>query len=298
MLFSRSFVASFFASSVLGRSLPDGLKPRQEATATAGAPAAQSTMCGDIIDAVNDPYGFQIFWASDAYECLSSVPFNPAVATRFVKYWNETVQFQSTLAYLKNPPEGYQQPAVDVKEELQKIQDRINSGFYTNQYAFEADFQLLTYATHDGHVQLTAGALSAFSFGSPYEVVSVSVDGKEAPKIFITDHILESQAGGGTPSPVTSINGEDVVDFLTKYASLNAWGYVEPHAEWNALMSNPNLDVQGGLTTFSGGGTFYPGENLTFTLEDGTEYETIWVAIYNELANFTGPLTTGGDFYK
>jgi hypothetical protein len=170
-----------------------------------------------------------------------------------------------------------------VIEELQKIQDRINSGFYTNQYAFEADFQLLTYATHDGHVQLTAGALSAFSFGSPYEVVSVSVDGKEAPKIFITDHILESQAGGGTPSPVTSINGEDVVDFLTKYASLNAWGYVEPHAEWNALMSNPNLDVQGGLTTFSGGGTFYPGENLTFTLEDGTEYETIWVAIYNEL---------------
>ena len=204
------------------------------------------------------------------------------------------MQFQSTLAYLKNPPAGYQQPKVDVLDELQKIQDRVDSGFYTNQYAFEADVQLLTYATHDAHVQLTAGALSAFSFGSPYEIVSVSADGKEEPKIYITDDVLDSATEGWTPSAVKSINGEDVVDFLTKYASLNAWGYVEPHAEWNALMSNPNWDIQGGLTTFSGGGTFYPGENLTFVFENGTEYDTIWVAIYNELANFTGPLTTGG----
>lgn len=114
------------------------------------------------------------------------MPFNAAVASRFVKYWNETIQFQSTLAYLKNPPEGYQQPAIDVLDELSKIQQRIDSGFYNNQYAFEADFQLLAYALNDGHVALTAGALAAFSFASPYEIVSVSVDGKQPPKVYIT----------------------------------------------------------------------------------------------------------------
>jgi hypothetical protein len=77
------------------------------------------------------------------------------VATRFLRYWNETIQFQSTLSYLKSPPQGYQQPAVDVLKELASIQNRINSGFYSNQYAFEADFQLLTYALHDGHVALS-----------------------------------------------------------------------------------------------------------------------------------------------
>ncbi|KAF2795817.1 hypothetical protein K505DRAFT_301442 [Melanomma pulvis-pyrius CBS 109.77] len=299
MLLSQGLAVLCFAGSVVARTLPNGLSPRQEPSPTAGAPAAQSTICGDIVDAVNSPEGFQIFWASDAYQCLSSVPFNPAVASRFLKYWNETMQFQSTLAYLKNPPEGYQQPAVDVEEELRKIQARIDSGFYKNQYAFEADFQLLTYATNDGHVQLTAGALSAFSFGSPFEITSVSADGKEAPKVYITDDILDSQTQGWKPSPIKTINGEDTIEYLNKYAALNSWGFVEPHAEWNQLMSSPALDIQGGLTTFSGGGTFYPGENLTVTFENGTDpLDTIWIAIYNELANFTGPLTTGGDFYN
>jgi len=63
-------------------------------------------------------------------------------------------------------------------------------------------------------------------------------------------------------------------------------------------MSNPTLDIQGSLTTFSGGATFYPGDDLTFTFENGTKYETFWVAIYNGFANETGPLATGGDFYN
>lgn len=130
--------------------------------------------------------GYSIFWASDAQKCLTSVPFNGAVASRFLKYWNETIQFQSTLAYLKNPPEGYQQPAVDVQAELARIQQNINEGSYANQYEFEADFELLTYALHDGHVTLTAGALSAFSFASPFEIASVSIDGKQPPRVYIT----------------------------------------------------------------------------------------------------------------
>ncbi|KAF1840462.1 peptidase S41 family protein [Cucurbitaria berberidis CBS 394.84] len=288
MLFVQGLVVVSLAACSFARSLPQRLDSRQDGPPT--------TICGDIIDAVNS--GSQIFWASDAYKCLTSVPFNPAVATRFIKYWNETIQFQSTLAYLKNPPEGYQQPAVDVIAELERIQQRVDASSYSNQYDFEADFQLLVYALHDGHVSLTAGILSAFSFASPYEIASVSIDGKQEPKIYITTDVIDSPIQGWTPSPITSINGTEVNAFLTHYAALNSWGYVEPHAEWNALMSHPTLDIQGGLTTFSGSGNFYPGENLTFTFENGTKVDTIWVAIYNELANYTGPLTTGGDFYN
>lgn len=63
-------------------------------------------------------------------------------------------------------------------------------------------------------------------------------------------------------------------------------------------MSSPALDIQGSLTTFSGGATFYPGDNLTFNFENDTQYDTSWVAFYNGFANDTGPLATGGDFYN
>lgn len=243
--------------------------------------------------------GYQFFEAIYAYECLTSVPFNSAVASRFIAYWNETLQFQSTLAYLKSPPEGYQQPAVDFASELARIQQRVDTGAYHNQYDFEADVQLLTYALKDGHVVLNAGILSAFSFGSPYEIISASIDGKQAPKVYIT---YDLQPDGAlqpwTPSPILSINGTEVNEFISAYSALNSWGYLESHAEWNDLMSHPTLDIQGGLTTFSSSGTFYPGDNLTFTFENGTSLETVWMAIYNEPANSTGPLTTGGDFYN
>lgn len=108
------------------------------------------------------------------------------MALRFIDYYNTTMQFQSTLAYLKDPPEGYQQPAVDLIDGLSVIKQNITAGYYKNQYAFEAEVQKLVYAAHDMHVDLWAGVLAAFSFGSSYEVVSVSKDGKEPPQIYIT----------------------------------------------------------------------------------------------------------------
>jgi hypothetical protein len=98
-----------------------------------------------LIAAVSSPSLFQelsnfpshidsTFEASLVYECLTSVPFNAAVATRFLQYYNDTIQFQSTLAYLKNPPASYQQPAVDFVGGLNQLQQQINSGSFANQY--------------------------------------------------------------------------------------------------------------------------------------------------------------------
>lgn len=90
------------------------------------------------------------------------------------------------MAYLKTPPAGYQQPAIDVVAKLAEIEDKVRSDFYNNEYAFEQDIYLLTYAAHDAHVDLSAGILSVFTFASPYYISSVSVDGKQAPQIYLT----------------------------------------------------------------------------------------------------------------
>jgi hypothetical protein len=51
-----------------------------------------------------------------------------------LQYYNDTIQFQSTLAYLKNPPTSYQQLAVDFVGGLNQLQQQINSGSFANQY--------------------------------------------------------------------------------------------------------------------------------------------------------------------
>ena len=69
---------------------------------------------------------------------------------------------------------------------LELIQQNVDAGSYKNQYAFEADLQLLIYSMHDAHVALTAGALSAFSFASPYAITSASIDGRQSPQVYLT----------------------------------------------------------------------------------------------------------------
>ena len=113
------------------------------------------------------------------------MPFNAAIASNFIKYVNDTIQFQSTLAYLKNPPASYQQPSVDVLGGLQKIQQDIDQGAFHNQYAFEATLQNLIYAAHDAHLSLDSGILAAFSWFSPYSLVSLSKDGVQEPKVYV-----------------------------------------------------------------------------------------------------------------
>jgi hypothetical protein len=141
-------------------------------------------VCDDLRIVADSPPGSWFLWALDAYDCLTSVPFNPAVALRFLDYYNTTMQFQSTLAYLRTPPTGYQQPAVNVEQALQEISANVTAGNYQNQYDFEADVMALVYATHDTHVSLLAGAMAAFTFGSGYPLVSASIDGVQPPKVY------------------------------------------------------------------------------------------------------------------
>lgn len=167
------------------------------ASSTTGPAIPQSTACGDIVNSSMSYFqsnmhmtnmevaDYSIFYASEVYACLTSIPFNADVATRFISYYNDTMQFQSTLAYLKNPPSSYQQLPIDFVDGLQKIQDKVDAGYYLNEYAFEAELQTLVYSVHDAHVNLVAGALAAFTFGSPFDLVTASPDGKEVPRVYL-----------------------------------------------------------------------------------------------------------------
>ena len=122
-----------------------------------------STICGDIVNA-NLYESESWFYASDVIDCLTSVPFNDAVATRFLDYYDQVLQFHSTSAYLKNPPSEYKQPSVDLLGGIQEIKNNVTAGYYRNQYAFEAAVQALLQATHDTHLVLYGGIMSAFTF--------------------------------------------------------------------------------------------------------------------------------------
>lgn len=118
------------------------------------------------------------------------MPFNKTVATQFLQYYKDTLQFQSTLAYLKNPPPSYQQPEVDLLAGINLIQRQIDTGVFHNEYSFEAALQNLIYQTHDSHIYLNAGALNVFTFGSAIPIVSLSADGFALPKVYSTGKLL------------------------------------------------------------------------------------------------------------
>lgn len=88
-----------------------------------------------------------------------------------------------------------------------------------------------------------------------------------------------------------------MVEYLTDFAAIQSAGTLEPHADWNQLFASPAQDIQGLTNVFGGGATFYPGDDLNFTLANTTTVSTFWVAFY-DIADCTGPLTTGGDFYN
>lgn len=244
------------------------------------------------------------------------MPFNKAVATRFLQYYNDTIQFQSTLAYLKNPPPSYQQPAVDLLTGLNDLQDAVNDDIFKNEYEFEAVLLHLLYAANDLHLSLAAGVLSIFNFASPYDIVSISLDGVQLPKVYlageqsfpeesyilvlisvIVDVFDSRDFTTFKPSAVATINEIDAITYLSDFASEQSVGNLEPHADWNQLFYNQVQDIIRTTNTFSGSATFYPGDEIRLTFENGSKISDHYRAIYNYPFP-TGRLQTGGDFYN
>jgi hypothetical protein len=121
-----------------------------------------------------------------AFDCLQTVPNKPGPAQDLIKSLQAYVQWQSTLAWLKNPPASYMLPPTDISGGLAEIGRTAAAGGYGNEYNFQLAILQLFTSAHDGHFNYRGDAFKAFSFGNALaaDIVSVSRDGREVPRLY------------------------------------------------------------------------------------------------------------------
>ncbi|KAI1754864.1 hypothetical protein F4782DRAFT_463688 [Xylaria castorea] len=219
-----------------------------------------------------------------ALNCLLSLPFDASKADTFLTEIRKYIQFQSTLEVLKSPPATYISPAVDILGGL----DKISNTTYKNQYEFDLDIENLIRSANDGHFFITPCSLAPFAFQrDEIGLVSVSEDGRKTPEIYVGADLQALASGNTTVSPVMTINGQDVTEYLEGVADLQ--GNQDPDARWNTLFVSAAAVASVGSNELSLWGTFtsnsgiWPGNDTT-TLEfkNGSTIKLATVAKYNK----------------
>ncbi|KZL65305.1 peptidase S41 family protein [Colletotrichum tofieldiae] len=225
-----------------------------------------------------------------AFDCLQSVPNKPGPAKDLIKSLKAYVKWQSTLAWLKSPPASYMLPSTDIEGGFDNIEKMAEAGQYKSEYDFQlAIFQLIASA-HDGHFAFRGDVFKGFSFRNNLatDIVSVSRDGVEVPKLF---HL--SQLGNASAPAIVRINGRDAVTLITDL-NLKFSGYQDPDSQWNANFRsyavNESFIVVGGSLAFQG-------SKVTITYDNGEERSEDSFALIRQGANFTG-VNSGEDFYN
>lgn len=123
---------------------------------------------------------------SRALACLEAVPLDVAKSVAFIDYLRPFLQFQSSLAYLKNPPKGYTLPGVDIIGGLDQIKQNLQNGVYSSQWGFEKDVNaLVNIMPKDFHVVLPLPLSNVFVFARDVHLVSISLDGLKTPEIYV-----------------------------------------------------------------------------------------------------------------
>ena len=75
--------------------------------------------------------------AQVAWDCMQSVPLNKSAAQDLVKAVKPFLEWQSTTAFLKNPPQEYAdkiQAPVDFMAMFQNVSDNLDNDVYKNEY--------------------------------------------------------------------------------------------------------------------------------------------------------------------
>ncbi|KAL9121300.1 MAG: hypothetical protein Q9187_002143 [Circinaria calcarea] len=231
----------------------------------------------------------------DAYACLKSVPIFEKDALALIDGLEPYLQFQSTLAYLKKPPKAYPLPGVDLIDGLQQIRANVQSGNYGGEYAFQLDLWDLLNSAHDSHLSWVGDTLqSALTFVVPFQLVSVSNDGRALPSIYLLEDIRLRPGQTRlpyTPSPVKTINGQDVSSALAKLSLDNR--LQDPDALYNTVFFEiaqiPVNRGQDGPTRYR-----FPGASTNFVFANGTNRLYLHEALV--VGDFTN-VNSGNAFY-
>lgn len=121
-----------------------------------------------------------------AYECLKTIPNKPEDATKFMASLKAFSQWQSTLAWLKDPPPSYKFAPTDILAGFDNITATVAAKKYTNEYDFQLDVVKLVVTARDGHFAFRPDVFKIFGFRvrELKDMVSVSIDGKQLPKLY------------------------------------------------------------------------------------------------------------------
>ena len=129
MRLSLGFAAAF-AALVAATPLQQENSLEQRASNTACAEVSRSVATQTAAATPTVP-------AKVAWDCIQSVPLNKSAALNLLDSINPYIDWQSTTAYLKDPPEEYVekiQPPVDIHAGLAKIRDNVANGGFKNEY--------------------------------------------------------------------------------------------------------------------------------------------------------------------
>lgn len=233
------------------------------------------------------------------------MPLNTPSALELVRTIRPYLDWQSTTAYIKDPPAEYNakiQGPVDVFGGLDKIEAGLKSGSFKTEYDFGFALYTLLQSTHDGHLSYIPDTVGrVFQWGRPVPLVSVSEDGEKLPAMFVyADILAASQNESFKPSPLTKINGQDANTFMQNWIEIGS--LQDRDALWNNAFYNlasVSLGSSGtGTGTFSGGGRgrwVYPGATTDLTFANGS---TTSYTNYARVLKSLNGIATGEDLAK
>ncbi|KAI1339966.1 peptidase S41 family protein [Xylariaceae sp. FL0016] len=241
-----------------------------------------------------DPSAVPTVPASVAFNCLKTVPNKPQQAEKLVTSLKAFVEWQSTLAWLKDPPSTYNLPAVDIMGSLDKISSTAVAGGFESEYDFQLAIMNTITAAHDGHFAYSSDVFKAFAFESKLasDIVSVSRDGIEVPKLY---HLADLASNATkAPSAITMINGEDAVTMIEEL-TMKFSAFQDMNSMWNnqfPTYANPSG------TLVLAASLAYMGPSLTLTYENGQQKtEENFAIMRSSKADFSA-VQTGEDFYN
>lgn len=223
--------------------------------------------------------------AETAFNCVSSIPFEAADAATVISIIKEYAAFHTTTAYLKDPPESYQQAGVDLMGGLDRLAADVESGVYESQYDFDLALNSLFARAHEGHLNVGTGVFGLFMWRLVETIVAVSSDGQELPQVYAFSDVRNDVPDA---SPIVEIEGESVFTYIQKYANTStALGLIDPHADWNQIMWNAPLQF-GRRASDQSGTTFqvaafqatnvYNGPSVSGRFANGSDFEWLYQA--------------------
>ncbi|KAJ5038468.1 uncharacterized protein L3040_007326 [Drepanopeziza brunnea f. sp. 'multigermtubi'] len=231
-----------------------------------------------------------------AHDCLNSVPLNKTAAIMLVDAMVPYMDWQSDLAWKKNPPADYFYPPHDALGYLASVKSNLENNKYANEYKFQEDLYQVFARSHDGHFLLYPDAYTkAFKFGRQRSLVSISEDGTSLPVIKLYEDVISSPS---TASVVSKINGVEASKYVADTIFASSLHH-DPDAAYNSMFfEKAFFAVDSGTGYFADGGRTrftYPGPNTTFEFANGTNLVTENVATV--LGSFVG-VTDGASFYN